>query len=236
LSHAELQREHGDLAGALETLQAMRERHPRHHLVLEQLQRTLAERGDWAALLELLPELRKAKVLAGEELAELERRVWIARLQRAGEQGLDQGETALQPLSNAWQQLSSTQRQDPDLLLAYAGQLRALGAQEQAEEVLRKSLRQGYEPRLIRLYGQLRPAEGLLKQHPQDPQLLLPLGRLCLQNRLCGKAREYFEISLASARNPETCAELARLLASQGEAEQSNRLLQELLVLQGQRL
>src|SRR5690606_13139549 len=110
---------------------------------------------------------------------------------------------------------------------------------------LRKSLRQGYEPRLIRLYGQLRgadparqlqTAEGLLKQHPQDPQLLLALGRLCLQNRLWGKAREYFEISLDFARNPETCAELARLLASQGEAEQSNRLLQELLVLQGQRL
>ena len=51
-----------------------------------------------------------------------------------------------------------------------------------------------------------------------------------------GKAREYFEISLEFARSPEACAELARLLASQGEAEQSNRLLQELLVLQGQRL
>ena len=37
-------------------------------------------------------------------------------------------------------------------------------------------------------------------------------------------------------RDRERAAELARLLASQGEAEQSNRLLQELLVLQGQRL
>ncbi|MDG9922460.1 MULTISPECIES: heme biosynthesis HemY N-terminal domain-containing protein [unclassified Pseudomonas] len=245
LTHAELQREQGNLQGALDTLQAMRERHPRHHIVLEQLQRTLVERGDWAALLELLPELRKAKVLEGEALAELERKVWIARLQSAGEQGLDQGEVALQPLTAAWQQLSSAQRQDAELLLAYAGQLRALGAQEEAEEVLRKALKQGYDARLMRLYGQLRgrdparqlqTAEGLLKQHPQDPLLLLSLGRLCLQNGLWGKAREYFEISLEFSRSAETCAELARLLASQGDVEGSNRLLQEMLMLQGQRL
>ncbi|WP_137974645.1 heme biosynthesis HemY N-terminal domain-containing protein [Pseudomonas sp. F(2018)] len=245
LTHAELQREQGNLQGALDTLQAMRERHPRHHLVLEQLQRTLLERGDWAALLDLLPELRKAKVLEGEALAELEHKVWIARLHAAGEQGLNQGEVALQPLTAAWQQLSSAQRQDVELLLAYAGQLRALGAQEEAEEVLRKALKQGYDARLMRLYGQLRgrdparqlqTAEGLLKQHPQDPLLLLSLGRLCLQNGLWGKAREYFEISLEFSRSAETCAELARLLASQGDVEGSNRLLQEMLVLQGQRL
>ena len=245
LTHAELQRERGDLDGALETLQAMRERHPRHHAVLEQLQRTLVERGDWAALLDLLPELRKTRVVEGEALAELERKAWIDRLQRAGEQGLEQGELALQPLTAAWQQLSSAQRQDAELLLAYARQLRALGAQEEAEEVLRKALKQGYDERLVRLYGQLRgrdparqlqTAEALLNQHPQAPQLLLALGRLSLQNGLWGKAREYFEISLEFARSPEACAELARLLASQGEAEQSNRLLQELLVLQGQRL
>jgi HemY protein len=245
LTHAELQREQGNLHGALDTLQAMRERHPRHHLVLEQLQRTLVERGDWAALLDLLPELRKTKVLEGEALAELERKVWIARLQAAGEQGLNQGEVALQPLTAAWQQLSSAQRQDAELLLAYAGQLRALGAQEEAEEVLRKALKRGYDARLMRLYGQLRgrdparqlqTAEGLLKQHPQDPLLLLSLGRLCLQNGLWGKAREYFEISLEFSRSAETCAELARLLASQGDVEGSNRLLQEMLLLQGQRL
>lgn len=245
LTHAELQRERGDLDAALETLQAMRERHPRHHAVLEQLQSTLAERGDWAAMLDLLPELRKARVVEGEALQQLERKAWMARLQRAGEQGVEQGELALQPLSNSWQQLSSAQRQDVELLLTYAGQLRALGAQEEAEEVLRKALKQGYDERLVRLYGQLRgrdparqlqAAEALLKQHPQSPQLLLALGRLCLQNGLWGKAREYFEISLEFARSPETCAELARLLASQGEVEQSNRLLQELLLLQGQHL
>lgn len=245
LTHAELQAEQGDLEGACDTLQAMRERHPHHHLVLERLHGILVERRDWTMLRDLLPDLRKARVLDGAALAELERRVWVARLQAAGEEGLNQGETALQPLSSAWQQLSAAQRQDPELLLAYATQLRILGAQEEAEEQLRKALKRGYEPGLIRLYGllrgrepmrQLQAAEALLKQHPQDPLLLLSLGRLCLQAELWGKAREYFEVSLEFSRSPETCAELARLLASQGDIEGSNRLLQEVLALQGQRL
>ena len=51
LTHAELQRNRGDSDAALETLQAMRERHPGHHLVLRQLQRLYLQRQDWSALL-----------------------------------------------------------------------------------------------------------------------------------------------------------------------------------------
>ncbi|MFG0380275.1 heme biosynthesis HemY N-terminal domain-containing protein [Pseudomonas sp. zbq_18] len=245
LTHADLQKSRGDLDGALTTLQAMRERHPQHRQVLRQLYQLRLVRAEWAELVQLLPELRKAKVLEGEELSALELQVWSARLQAAGEQGLDQGEAALQPLTATWQQLSASQRQSAELIAVYAEQLMALGAPEEAEEVLRKALKRGYDPRLIRLYGllrgrdparQLQVAEELLKQHPQDAMLLLSLGRLCLINGLWGKAREYFEISLEFERSAEACAELARLLASQGEVERSNQLLYEVLVQQGQRL
>ncbi|HSC82813.1 MAG TPA: heme biosynthesis HemY N-terminal domain-containing protein [Pseudomonas sp.] len=245
LTHAELQQARGEPDAALETLQAMRERHPQHRHVLRQLQRLLLARGDWAALLELLPELRKGKVLDSDELASLERQVWVARLGTAGEAGLNQGETALQPLTTAWQQLSAAQRSEPELLVAYATQLQLLGAEPEAEAVLRKALKQHYDSRLVRLYGQLRggdsarqlqTAEALLKQHPQDPELLLCLGRLCLQNNLWGKAREYFEVSLEFSRSAPACIELARLLASQGDLAQSNRLLLESLERNGQAL
>lgn len=245
LTHADLQKGRGDLDGALTTLQVMRERHPQHRQVLRQLYQLHLARQAWSELLKLLPELRKAKVLEGDDLAALEQKVWIGRLHEAGEQGLDQGEAALQALSSTWQQLSAAQRQSPELLLAYAGQLHALGAPEEAEAVLHKALKSAYDPSLVRLYGQLRgrdPArqlrlgEELLKQHPQDAVLLLSLGRLCLINGVWGKAREYFEISLEFERSAETCAELARLLASQGELERSNQLLQEVLAQQGRRL
>jgi HemY protein len=158
---------------------------------------------------------------------------------------LNAGEAALQPLTQAWQQLTSAQRHDPQLLLAYAEQLRALGAESEAEEVLGKALKRQYDARLVALYGelagadparQLQTAEGWLKQQPADAELLLALGRLCLRNRLWDKAREYFETSLGLTRSAATCAELARLLAHQGEVARSNELFQEALGLQQQRL
>ncbi|MNG33182.1 hypothetical protein D3C84_1193740 [compost metagenome] len=73
----------------------------------------------------------------------------------------------------------------------------------------------------------MQTAESWLKPRPDDAQLLLTLGRLCLNNKLWGKAREYLEASLRSQRSAETCAELARLLAHMGEVERSNQLFQE---------
>lgn len=245
LAHAELQVARAEPAAALETLQAMRERHPRHRQVLRQLQALYEQQGAWSELLGLLPELRKNKALAEPELLELERRAWRARLAVAGQSGLQAGEAALEPLTQAWQQLSKAQRQEPSLLLAYAEQLRSLGAEPEAEEVLRTALKRQYDASLVALYGtlrgnepkaQLQAAEGWLKQQPNDPQLLLALGRLCLQNRLWDKAADYLEASLAQLRSAPACAELARLLAHQGHIARSNQLFQEGLSLLEQHL
>ena len=234
----------GDTEGALVTLQAMYERHPHNAQVLRQLQRLHQQRGDWPSVIRLLPELRKDKVLPAPELAELERRAWGENLGLAVERE-QQGEAGLQSLERAWEQLTSAQRQEPQLVLAYAEQLRRLGADAKAEEVLRGAIKRGYDSHLIRLYGllrgsdpgrQLKFAEGWLKDHPGDASLLLTLGRLCLQNSLWGKARDYLESSLQVQRNPEACAELARLLAQLGDTERSNQLFQEGLGLLDSRL
>ena len=61
--------------------------------------------------------------------------------------------------------------------------------------------------------------------------LLLALGRISLRNELWGKARDYLEARLRFDHRPETCAELARLLAQLGDTESSNRLFQQGVVL-----
>ncbi len=244
LSHAQLQTDRGDTDGALVTLQAMHDRHPHNAQTLRQLQRLYQQRGEWSSVIRLLPELRKDKVLPPAELAELERRAWGENLSLAAQREED-GTVGLQSLNRAWQQLTSAQRQEAPLVLAYAEQLRQLGAQVEAEEVLRAALKRKYDSHLARLYGlvrgsdparQLQTAEGWLKEHPGDPSLLLTLGRLCLQTSLWGKARDYLESSLRVQRNPEACAELARLLAQLGDTERSNQLFQEGLGLLDERL
>ncbi|POP75385.1 heme biosynthesis protein HemY [Pseudomonas syringae] len=246
LNHAQLQQDRGDTEGALTTLLAMKERHPHNPQVLRQLQRLYQQRGDWSDVVRLMPELRKDKVLPPKELAELERRAWGENLSLAAyRQGIEGAPTGLPSLESAWQGLGSAQRQEPQLVLAYADQLRRLGAEAQAEEVLRSALKREYNSHLARLYGlvrgsdplkQLQTAEGWLKHHPADPSLLLSLGRICLQGRLWGKARDYLESSLRMERNPETCAELARLLGQLGETDRSNQLFQEGLGLLDERL
>lgn len=242
LSHAQLQAERGDSEGALTTLQVMHERHPGNSQVLRQLTGLCVQRNEWATVIRLLPELRKHKVMAVADLAELEQRALGERLLPA----IPQAETGDEASAdNAWQQLSKHQRQEPALVLSYAERLRRLGATAKAEAVLREALKRGYDSHLVRLYGvvpggeptqALAFAEGLLKGHPEDPSLLLTLGRLCLQNRLWGKARDYLEASLRQQRNAEACAELARLLAQLGDTQRSNALFQEGLGLLDERL
>lgn len=245
LAHAELQEERGQLAAARDTLEAMNQRHPQQRQVLRQLQRLYQQGGAWSELLGLLPELRKQKTLGAAELLELEQQAWRGRLAAAGKPGPGGADSALANLAQAWQQLPAAQRQEPELLAVYAEQLRGLGAEGEAEELLRHALKRSHDSRLVRLYGllrgrdparQLQEAEGWLKRHPKDADLLLSLGRLCVHNQLWGKAKAYFESSLAFQRHPETCAELARLLAQLGEVERSNRLFQEGLGLLDRRL
>ncbi|SDU34018.1 HemY protein [Pseudomonas pohangensis] len=241
LAHAELQTARGDQAAALETLQVMHKRYPGNPQVLRELVQQYRSSADHSALLALLPQLHKSKALAAEELAVLEVQTWQGRLQAAATQGTN----ALQAVTEAWQQMSSGLRRQPELLLGYCEALHRLGADDQAESLLRKALKQGYDARLVRLYGQLRSkdsakqlqlAEGWLQQQPKDPLLLLSLGRLCLSCELWGKARDYFEASLLLQPDAENCAELARLLARIGDIGRSNQLLQQGLELMGQAL
>lgn len=235
LTRAQLLMARGADAEAVATLAAVRERQAQNPHALRLLQQLYLRLEDWTALGELLPELRRHKLLNDAEVDALEQRARRAQLVRAAEQGL----AALQ---QAWQQLPQAQRQNPASLAAYAEQLMRLGAEAEAEEALHGGLKRQFDARLVEFYGcvqgrdparQLTAAEAWLKTQPEHPGLLLALGRLALRNQLWGKARDYFEHSLRLERRVETYGELARLLARLGDLERSNRLLQDGLGLLG---
>ena len=66
---------------------------------------------------------------------------------------------------------------------------------------------------------QLKRAEAWLDAHPDDPDLLLTTGRLCLRSELWGKARSYLETVIAMRPTPEAYQELGRLLSRLGEGD-----------------
>lgn len=103
-------------------------------------------------------------------------------------------------------------------------------AREESAQIIESTLSKVWHDQLIELYGtedlgnyqaQLLIAEGWLQERPNNDALLLTLGRLAMRNREWGKAREYFEASCQLRPDIQVYGELARLLASLGEAKAS---------------
>ena len=117
-----------------------------------------------------------------------------------------------------WKKLPKQQRKDIDLLEAYYSSLIRTGMHAQAEKEIAAELRREWRPPLIRLYGiveaddparQLKIAEGWLRDHGEDVDLLLAAARLCLRNELWGKARSYLETVIAIRPTPDAYQEFS---------------------------
>lgn len=220
LTQAELQLAHHQTEHALATLTRLRSLAPQHTYVMKLLARLYVELEDWERLSELLPELRRRKVLNAERLERLERATALGRIERAG--------TDTEALGAVWDSLSRTTRNDGAVLHAHVQQLLGAGAHEVAERRLRQHLSRQWDETLARDYGlvqledparQLDQAESWLHDHGRSPMLLLTLGRLAVRNQLWGKARIYFESSIGSQPHAEAYHELAALLDQLGESD-----------------
>jgi HemY protein len=226
LTQAELQRDQGAWEQCLATLLELRRQSPRHAEVLRMLVACYRRLEDWQAMLELVEPLQRNKVMDDEALLALRIEAWQGRL--------DQGREAPAKLLA---ELPKDLRRQPALVQAFARRL--AGQQpEEAEQLLRRALEQHWDAALLRQYGALAgadagamqaAAEGWLKERPNDPDLLLTLGRIGLLNHDWARAREYFEASLRLKRTAEAQSELGRLCANLGDTERGSELLTQAL-------
>lgn len=217
ISRAEIHIRAGEYSAALTALEPVRSEVGRYPQVLCLLQQAYEGQQDWDKLVDLLPQLRKHNLLGESELAQIERETHVRRLRAA---------TSAHQLTVAWQALPVPLRDNRELLWLYVARQVELDDHPGAEKSALRGLKQGWDAQLVRQYGliagenpsrQLTQAERWLADHPDDAQLLLSLGRLCLRDRLWGKARDYFERSYKLDPGAEVCAELGRLLLALGE-------------------
>lgn len=223
LTQAELQMDAGQWEQSLATLLQLKSSAPRHPQVLAMLCQTYRQLADWQALIELLGEVKKRRIYDDEAFEELQRSAWMGRLAQAGADA-----------AAVWAGMPRELKRQQDLLAAYASALLAGGAADEAEAVLRGALQQTWSEALTALYGrivgsdpnrQMLTAESWLKERPNDPTLLLALGRISLSNGEWAKAREYFETSLRLKRSPEVYGELGRLCVALGDSERGGEYL-----------
>ncbi|WP_461517470.1 heme biosynthesis HemY N-terminal domain-containing protein [Porticoccus sp.] len=226
---------------ALAILRRLHTSAPDHPLVLRMLANAHRGLQDWQSLEKLLPDLRRFKVYDKQSLEQLSVEVYVALMSDLAVRAKRSGSTEdTQKLVKLWQDLPKDARSQKRVQGAYIQNLFKLGEAGQVEGLLRKALKSSWDDELVRLYGlvdggdikkQLLVAEGWLRERPNDPVLMLTLGRLSVKNQLWGKARDYFESSLAFKVQPEAYAELAQLMGQLGEHEKSARYYQQGLTL-----
>ncbi|MDJ0709640.1 MAG: heme biosynthesis HemY N-terminal domain-containing protein [Woeseiaceae bacterium] len=219
LTQAEFQLDRGQHEQALATLRRLEEDSRNHAHALALMGRLYFRLEDWNALGELLPRLRKNTNLAPETLDKWTLRVHAQALNTAAD---------VEVLDQAWQAVARKLKTDDGLLEAYYRGLMRNGMHDRAEKELAAALRSSWRAPLVTLFGlveatdttkQLKRAEGWLKHHGEDPDLLLAAARLCLRNELWGKARSYLETVLSMRPTPEAYQEYGSLLTQMGEAD-----------------
>lgn len=219
LTQAEFQLDRGQNEQALATLRRLDENSKDHAHALTLLGRLYFKLGDWTSLAELLPRLRKSSQLKPETLD-----AWTIRVRK---EALDAATDDAQ-LTAAWKNVSRVNKSDATLLEAYYASLLRIGQHERAEKELAAVLKNNWQGPLVRLFGlvkssdtskQLKRVEGWLKNHGDDPDLLLAAARLCIKNELWGKARSYLETVISLRPTPEAYQEYGALLNQLGEAD-----------------
>jgi HemY protein len=219
LTQAELQLDQSQYEQALATLRQIEENSPNQGHALALLGRLYYRLGDWAHLSEILPRLRKYGRLDDATLSKWALRVHRERLESAAD-----GEAVIA----TWKKVPKDQKKDIGLLETYYSSLIRTGLHDKAEKDLAADLRREWRPELVRLFGivdgsdaprQLKKAEGWLKHHGDDADLLLAAARLCLRNELWGKARSYLETVISIRPTPEAYQEYGRLLNQLGDGD-----------------
>lgn len=225
LTKARLLYQSGQLEDALETLNKLRRLSPNNPRVSRLLVEVGRQAGDWEGVNRSLKNARTTKALPAEELHEIE----LESNQRL--LSLPPPPGSLNPvkdIDSRYKQLPAARRADAKVLETYAGELMKADAHDKAEKVVRKSLNKRWDQGLIKLYGnisstkpeeQLKQAETWAANHPDDPDLLLTLGRLAIQNKIWGKARTYLENCISHGGQHEAHRELGQLFEQLGESD-----------------
>ncbi len=221
LTRARLQLEHKQYEEALALLENLYHKVPKHRSVLRLLAPLYQQLNEWQRLEDLLPALQRHQVFNSDELQQLQHDCYSHLLS-------DYADKHDYPtLNQLWNRTPKPLRQDLSIIQHYVDILLKLKREDEAEQLLRTVLQKQWHGELLPLYGrikttknqlQLTHAEQWLLTHDNDPQLLLALGRICINNQLWGKAKEYLQRAVDLGQQ-EAFPLLAEVLEQLGDNE-----------------
>ena len=223
---AELWAEQRENLRVLQTIEAMQQAGARHIHVLRMAAVAHLQLGHWEDALRIVRALEKHRGLPAPACAAYKAMAYRGLLQDADGADL---------FSRAWNAVPASDRRAPDLALVAARAFNGFGMGTEAAKAIEDALEAVWNESLLDEYDRctladgrasLARAERWLAQHGPSAALLRCLGRICLRERLWGKARAYLEDSRRLAPAPETSlalGELADAVADPQAAAQAYR-------------
>ena len=212
---------------ALAALGRLQGKQGRHIAALRLELRARQGAGDWEGVLKLARQLEKRDALPPEVAREIKT---LAHLENIRRRRADAGR--LQDYLRAIPAVEHGRR----LVLAGATALVEVDALPVAQNLIESALdgysEAGWQPELVALYGgltgpgltaRIARAEEWLRQYPGEAALLLALGRMCMNQRLWGKAQSYIEASLATEETRDAHLALAALCDKLERGDEADR-------------
>jgi len=224
MTAGELLLEERRFAEARTALRELQESGPRHVATLLLLLRAEQGLGNWEEVLKIARVLGKHDAMPPEALEGIRVSAHLALLSGESHDS--------QRLARYWNEVPQAERIQPKTAAAAARAFARVGDARMTRRVIEKALEQHWDGDLVLLYGEtassdalerLERAEAWLREQPGDSELLLTLGRLCLQRGLWGKAQSYLEASLSARPSPAVHVALANLFDRVGRVDEANR-------------
>jgi HemY protein len=189
--------------------------------------------GNWDEVLRVLDQLEKRDSIDAASVGHLRQQAWLEKIRQ--QQNLSGLTACLKYMPAEYKRRSKIAAVAAQALVQHEGQ-------QLAQLLLADSLNTEWNSDLAVLYGdcgsgdlvvQIEQAEKWLTQHTQDAGLLLALGKLCLQQKLWGKAQNYLEASISIKPSYGAYTVLGQLNERLGKADDALKYSQKAIELAG---
>jgi len=232
LARARLLVGEGEPAAAIDLLEQLHIKRPKHEGVLKLLLQSYQACDRWHDVRLLVPAIRKAGIVSTERAEELSSLAAARELEAARD---------VAELTGVHDSMKRALKQRPEVVAAFASRALELDRPELAEPDLRRAIEATLDARLLALYSQtdsgdravrIRKCEKWLADHPESADLHLALGKMYLDDRDDEKAREYLQFAVRKSPNPAAYAALGQVLDRAGMLESATQCYRNALRLE----
>lgn len=216
---------------ALEAVAELNASGQRHIHALQWSMKAQQQAKNWPEVLRLVRSLDKHKALHPALSARLRELAYDAMLSDSSHDA--------ESILRVWATVPTADRIKPYVAARAAAALNARGLHDEARASAEEALKAQWDDRVVRAYrdsaaqagspsllAQIEYCETWIKQRPNDAELALALGSLCLKQKLWGKAQRYLEQALSDASEPRMVREahlkLAQMHEALGQQEEAN--------------